>query len=227
MKRMMCVLGMAMLVISPASAQDESKGKNQASIKMQAMNNAKKIALAVHLYYDKTYKLPGDICDASGKPLLSWRVAILPYMNQEVLYKKFKLDEPWDSQHNKPLAAAMPAVFEFDENDKKHGTTPFLGWSGQGTIFEKGKALSFSAVSDGTSNTLMFVEGARSVPWSKPGDLAFDSTKPLPTLGGRVEKYFLAAMCDGSVRYIPLTVDATTLKALITRAGGEIVEIPE
>ncbi len=72
----------------------------------------KMLALAFHNYHDAMNYFPAPaISDAKGRPLLSWRVAILPYIEQDHLYRQFKLDEPWDSPHNKKLLALMPKIF--------------------------------------------------------------------------------------------------------------------
>ena len=77
-----------------------------------SMNNLKQLALAWHIYADPHMgAFPDNIKSKDGKPLLSWRVAILPYTEQNELYQQFKLDEPWDSEHNKTLIAKMPAYF--------------------------------------------------------------------------------------------------------------------
>ena len=81
----------------------------------------------------------------------------------------------------------------------------------------------FADITDGTSNTLMVAEAANAVPWTKPDDLEFDPEKPLPKLGGHFPGGFNVLFMDGSVRFIRSTIDQVTLKALITRNGGELV----
>src|SRR5205814_7143349 len=109
-----------------------------------------------------------------GKPLLSWRVAILPYIEQDQLYKQFKLDEPWDSDHNKKLLDKMPKTFEIPEAKAKPGHTFYQVFTGPETVFplDATKKLRFPAsFTDGTSNTLAIVEAANPVPWTKPEDI--------------------------------------------------------
>ena len=78
----------------------------------QCIGTLLKIGLALHEHHDTLSSCPkAAISDKDGRPGLSWRVAILPYLGQKSLYEKFKLDEPWDSPHNKPLLAEMPEVF--------------------------------------------------------------------------------------------------------------------
>src|SRR6185295_2767398 len=83
-----------------------------ANVPNAAMNNLKIIGLAMHNYHDTNQRFPAAaIYDKQGKPLLSWRVAILPYLNQKQLYESFHLDEPWDSEHNRKLIPRMPAEY--------------------------------------------------------------------------------------------------------------------
>ena len=88
-------------------------------------------------------------------------------------------------------------------------------------------------ITDGTSNTILVVEAERDIPWTKPEDIAYDPDKPLPKFGGRPlpagisgANGFLASFADGSVRFISDTTDEVTLRALITKAGGEVVQVP-
>src|SRR5262249_41007287 len=149
---------------------------------------------------------------------------ILPFIEQDALYRQFKLNEPWDSAHNKKLLAMMPRTY------KVEGKTPALpnetfyqGFVGKGAGFEGKRGLKITDFTDGTSNTLMIVEGATAVPWSKPDDIPFEVGKKVPPLGGVFENGFNAALCDGSVRFISKSVAPKTLEALITRNGGEVI----
>ncbi|MFT3883234.1 MAG: sigma-70 family RNA polymerase sigma factor [Gemmatales bacterium] len=197
------------------------------ALKTTTQGNMRQLALAFHLYADKHGKFPRDFTDADGKPLLSWRVALLPFLEQNNLYNQFHLNEPWDSEHNKKLTAAMPKIFALDDANQRSATTPFQGFSGKGTIFEPNVDLHFKDVVDGTSNTIMFVEASSAVPWSKPEDITFNANKTLPQLGGHFGKEFQAVMLDGSWRTVPQNIKDATLKALITRAGGEIPALDE
>ena len=188
-------------------------------------NDLKQLALAVHSYHDTYGRFPSAaVYDKDGKPLLSWRVQILPYIEQEELYKQFHLDEPWDSEHNKKLLDKMPTTFapENSEAFKKHETF-FQGFAGKGSVFggKAGPMMSDIAALNGTSNTILFVEAAKSVPWTKPEDIALDEGKLLPKLGGLSKDGFLAAFCDGSVRFLPLTIDEKDLRRTATYTNTE------
>jgi hypothetical protein len=189
-------------------------------------NNLKQIALAFHNFHSTLNKWPHDICDKDGKALLSWRVVILPYIEQDKLYTKFKMDEPWDSENNKKLLEDMPEMYASPRVVvKKKGYTVYQGFAGEGTLFEPGKKLRITDVTDGTSNTIMVVESSTAVPWSKPADLPFDTKKDLPNIGKAYGNKPLTALCDGSVRILNLqTIKPETFKAAITIAGGEVLE---
>jgi len=193
--------------------------------RMQNQNNLKQIALAMHNYASVYDRLPAAaICDKNGKPLLSWRVSILPFIEQDNLYKSFHLDEPWDSEHNKKLISQMPRVYAIaGVNAPGDTNTHYRVFFGNGAGFDLRKGIRFQDISDGTSNTIMIVEASDAVPWTKPEEVEFDPNKPLPKLGKQIPDGFNVAMFDGSVRFISKSVSEKTLKALITRAGGEII----
>src|SRR5439155_17093192 len=123
------------------------------------------------------------ICDKNGKALLSWRVAILPFIEQDNLYKQFKLDEPWDSENNKKLIANMPKIYAIPRVTNPDETvTHYRVFYGNGAFFDLSKGTTVGSVTDGLSNTLMIVEANEAVTWTKPDDLAFDPNKPLPKM---------------------------------------------
>ena len=197
-----------------------------AAARMNSINNLKQMALAMFNYMDANGQFPADaIYDKTGKPLLSWRVAILPYIEQDNLYKQFHLDEPWDSDHNKKLLEQMPPLYGFgDETAAKNHETHYQGFVGKGAFFDGKKGVKVADITDGTSNTIMLVEAKKAVPWTKPEDVPFDAGKLVPKLGGLFDGIFNAAMCDGSVHSFPLTIKGDTLRALITINGGEVVD---
>jgi prepilin-type processing-associated H-X9-DG protein len=211
-----------------AAAADLSAGGVGTAARVKSADNLKRIALAMHNYHD-TYGSfpPAAICDKQGKPLLSWRVAILPFIDRKELYDQFHLDEPWDSPHNKRVAEG--GIYQYrqpgakDEDPDLMTLTHYQVFVGGGAAFEprKGVTLVEIAGADGTSNTLMVAEAAEPVPWTAPFDLRYDPKQPLPKLGGVYDGGFNAAFCDGSVRFIKKTAKEKALRAAITRNGGE------
>jgi uncharacterized protein DUF1559 len=200
----------------------------EAATRSQDLNNLKQIALALHVYHDAHKHFPpAAICDAAGKPLLSWRVAILPYLEQQDLFKRFKLDEPWDSLHNKKLIPLMPPTYACPGVPLAGpGETHYRVFVGNGAAFELAKGTHLRDFRDGASNTVLVVQTADSVPWSKPDEIAYDPKAPLPKFGSFYgDGRFHAAFADGSVSPLRLNLPEFTLRAIITRAGGESVPL--
>lgn len=197
----------------------------EAATRAQSANNLKQIALAMHNYHDTYGRFPPQATyDKNGKPMLSWRVMILPFIEQKNLYNRFHLDEPRDSEHNKKLLTIMPKTYRSpqDQESNKEYTTYYQGFVGKGTFFEGKQGIRIADITDGTSNTIMIVEASKAVPWTKPEDLPYDPAKPLPKLGVPSTDYFLAAICDGSVRTFTHKITPQTLRGAITRDGGEV-----
>jgi hypothetical protein len=197
--------------------------------RMQSTNNMKQIVLAMHNFHDIHGKLPAAYSvDKDGKPLLSWRVHILPFIEQDALYKEFHLDEPWDSEHNKKLIPRMPKIYLSSNNLPEGSLTTYLVPVGDATIFPGKDAVAMKDITDGTSNTVLVVDAAdkNAVVWTKPDDLKVDLKKPEAGLAVRDGKTFTLAFADGSVRNVTTKVDKKTLWAIFTRNGGEMVDIP-
>jgi prepilin-type processing-associated H-X9-DG protein len=172
-----------------------------ASNRMKDSNNLKQFALAMHNYNDVNGQIPGAICDKAGKPLLSWRVMLLPYVEQDNLFRQFHLDEPWDSEHNKKLVEKMPRIFEVPGRPVKAGHTHYRTFVGEKGSWKKyDDTLTVAGIPDGTSNTWMIAEAEEAVIWTKPDELPADGKTP-PKLGKFFSGGFNVAFWDGSVRY--------------------------
>jgi len=198
--------------------------------KIQTSNNLKQIALALHNYREQHSKFPASASyDQEGKPLLSWRVHVLPYLEQKALYDQFHLDEPWDSQHNKSLIEKMPSVYASPSHPQLSaaGKSALLGPTAKGTFFEGKEGRAIPEIIDGTSKTVMVVEADanRAVVWTKPDDLEVDLEQPLKDLAGAQGDSFLAAFADGSVQTISNAIDPQKMKALFTYGGREVFTV--
>jgi len=207
------------------------KAQNRAD-QSRSMNNLRQIGLAMHNYHD-TYRHFPTVAnfDKADKPLLSWRVHLLPFLDQVELYKQFHLDEPWDSEHNKKLIEKMPAPYRSTKNKEllKEGKTTYLGPVGEHMLFSgTAKTVGVQNIIDGTSNTIMLVDADddHAVIWTKPDDLKIDPKDPKAGLRNSPGPGFLVGLCDGSVRFLKASVDLKTLYALFTRDGGEVVNWP-
>ncbi len=196
----------------------------------ESADHLQRLALALHHYADAHHGTMPAVAnfDTQGKPLLSWRVHLLPYLGEESLYKEFHLDEPWDSENNKKLVARMPAVFR--------GPSPPLNDAGK-TVFlaPVGKDVAFTGTAsgrhlprdfpDGTSNTILLVQAdaAHAVEWTRPEDLRIDPANPHAGLA-RAMGHFLVVMADAQVvRPVKATVSKETLWAAFTANGGEVL----
>jgi hypothetical protein len=191
-----------------------------------AVNNLKQIGLAFHNYADVHGHFPTPVLygGKTGKVPYSWRVAILPFLEQSELYNSYNFDEPWDGPNNRKLLDRMPSIYGYPGMGGTNPThTTFFVFTGPDTMLGKGDKPFVADVTDGTSNTLLAVEAKREIPWTKPEDIPFDPQGPLPELGGFSPDGFNALFGDGSVRFIKNTAAPAVLKALITRAGGEVI----
>ncbi len=198
----------------------------EAARQSQSTNNLKYIGLAMMTYADAHKHFPGRARFKDGKPLLSWRVEILPYLDQKVLYDQFHLDEPWDSEHNRTLVEHMPAVFQnpsLSAEAIREGKTNYLAPTGAGTMFKWDSGASFGSFRDGTSNTIMVVEADedRAVVWTQPDDLEIDPEKPLEGLGHLRPNGFLTVFADGHARLIQRSIDLRVLANLFNPLDGQ------
>jgi hypothetical protein len=197
----------------------------EAATRVQDANNLKQIAIAMHNYHDVNRHFPpAAICDKEGKPLLSWRVAILPYLEQNNLYQRFKMDEPWNGPNNRKLIRLMPKTYELPGQARPNRmVTHYRVFVGEHAPFDQCNGRRLADILDGTSNTLMVVESAHAVVWTKPDDLHYDPSRPIAKLGVLPNVGFNAAFMDGHVYFFAKMPDEKTLRALITHAGREVI----
>lgn len=216
-------MGIATSLLLPAV-----QSAREAARRMQSANNLKQILLAMH-NFESTYKrLPGDLPPGAPKddsPRLSWRVRILPYIEQNALYQEFHQDEPWDSPHNIQLLDRMPETFRHPMAKTKSGYTVYQMPNGPGLISQSNASSNFSQITDGMSNTIAIIETTdeAATPWTKPGDV-----NPLEQMQvlRKTNSVFQTGFADGSVHNIAVATDPDLLKAMLTRSGNESVTVP-
>jgi len=221
-----------------ADTAKRDDGEQMALQRSQSVNDLKVLLLAM-LYYENAHECfpPSASYSPEGKPLLSWRVHLLPYIDKACsgfsdhqqgvetrLYEQFHLNESWDSPHNRTLIAKMPGGYRLPGStltDK--GRTNYVVVVGPETVFNGPKGTGISEITDGTSNTIMIVEcdDEHASIWTTPDDLPFDRTNPARGLGGHFGGGFNAAMCDGSVQFVSLPQPVEILRAMFTKAGDE------
>jgi hypothetical protein len=204
---------------------------SEARLRARSTENLKKILVALHEYHDKYGKFPAAASyDKAGKPLLSWRVHLLPFLGLSDLYKEFHLDEPWDSAHNIKLVGKMPAAFDstFDPRKATAGLTTYMGVVGNETMFTNKESRRVADVTDGLSHTIFVVDAddSRAAQWTKPADLQFEPKSPRKGLSSRFSNAFMVGLADGSVRLVSNAIAPEALRALLTCNGGEAVDLP-
>lgn len=208
-------LGVALLLPAVQASREAAR-------RTQCSNNMKMISLGLLNYHDTMGKFPpAYTVDEQGNKLHSWRVLILPYIEQEALYEQFKLDEPWDSPHNMQVAEHMPDIYQCPSNTTGAPLTSYLAIDTPGGVFDGSNQSSAGSITDGSANTILFVEDVNtSIPWNEPRDLAFDPTGAInsqhPT-GGH------AAFSDGSVKFIAQTISLEVFRNLVIKNDGNVV----
>lgn len=191
--------------------------------------NMKQLGIAIHGYHDAHRALPQSAITVPTnvskveprKYPYSWRVAILPWLDNNALYNKYKFDEPWDSPSNLEVLEQMPAVYRHPDAPADTTNTSYVILVGESTMFPPGRLSKFADIDDGTANTIMVVEAKTSIPWTKPEDLEYAADKPLPKFGGYSSEGYNVLLADASVRFFSKTLDETLLRKLITARGGE------
>ena len=209
--------------------------KQKLDERMGTQNNFKQLGIATQSNTDVTGYFPRPYLDEltrdSDPPLaesaiktkLSWRVTILPYLEQNPLYRRFQRAETWDSSANKPLSQTVVQQYA-DADTPLDPTTRIRCFYDNGAVFDTRFKSTFVDVTDGLSNTVMYVEAGEKGTWSQFNDYKFDPNGSPPAMGHPNRDTFTAIMVDGSVRQVRKSVSPATFKAAITRAGGEVLE---
>ena len=233
----------------PAGVLEEGKPEDplkEAENRARARRDLRTLAQAMQKYEFANSHLPAPaICDKAGKPLLSWRVTLLPSLGEDKLYKQFRMDEAWDGPHNKELLAKMPRVFmPVGVKPRVPNLTFYQVFVGTGAVFDDNRLPLKSDLGTGAmgglagmphatrggpltfrdipNNTILIAEAGVAVPWTKPGDIPYEATKPLPALGGQFASVINVAYADGSVHSLPKTLSEATIRARISRAGEQV-----
>lgn len=203
----------------------------EAARRAQCTNNLKTIGLAMQNYADVYGAFPpAYLADENGKPKHSWRVLLLPYLEQQPLYDRYDFDEPWDGPNNRQLGALMPKAFACPSHapgGAVNTTTSYAAISGPGTLFEADTSSSIASVTDGLSHTLMVAEATGAgIHWMEPRDLdvtamTFKINGSPNDISGEHPGIAQAVLGDGSCHALQSALDAETLRILTTKAGGE------
>lgn len=210
--------GVAVGMLLPAVQQ-----VREAARRTQSMNNQRQLALSLLNYEAANGSLPpAYTVDADGNPLLSWRVAILPYFDQQELYDKFHHDEPWDSEHNIKLLDEMPLMFSNPSSlPQGKGYTDYVAPVGEDSILMPGVGMTLDAITDGLSNTVMVMEvgSSQQVPWTSPQDIDVTTLADLNLDNGHPATV-IVTLGDGSVHAIPKTTPLESFFGIINKSDG-------
>jgi hypothetical protein len=186
------------------------------------------IGLALANYADVNGHFPPAVVRRpDGIPLHSWRVELLPFLEEDALYRKLNLKEAWDHPDNKALLEHVPEIFAMAETDPARSATGtrFLALVGQGGVFEEGTNVTLSHVTDGTGNTVAVVEAGDPVPWAAPRDIAYKPGDPLPKLGLPGADIVLVLLADGAPKRLSrAALRPEDFAAFFTRAGNDRVD---
>ena len=219
------IIGVLIALLLPAV-----QAAREAARRMQCTNNMKMIGLALHTYIDANGCLPpAYTVDENGNPLHSWRVLMLPYMEQQYLYDQIRHDEPWDSEYNKQFHSQMMSCYRCPSaTGHTLGMTCYSVIVGEETPFGDPTAkLTLGDIPDGFSNTIFLVERKTPVCWMDPTqEITFEEAcKGINVsengIGSNHTGGINACIFDGSVMFISKTIDPDALRAALTRAGGE------
>ena len=205
------------------------------SIRAACANNLKQIGFALQMYYQKNSSFPpAYVADASGMPICSWRVLILPHMERPDVYRNYNFHEPWDGPHNRKLAETIIGGYRcpWDRTVDKLAITNFVAVVGPRTAWPGATGSKLEDFKDGPANTILVVEVAGSdFPWAQPRDLCVGQMPISPGPPGPSSPHpgngFWALFADGSTRYLRGDLDDATYWALLSRDGGEKVDPAE
>jgi len=219
-----CIFGILIALLLPAVQQAREAARRSA-----CGNNLKQIGLALHNYHDvyNTFP-PAYIPDATGKPMHSWRVLILPFIDEAPMHDAYDFGKPWDHPDNLAVTRNIPLVFRCPSAPAQLASAQYVFITGKGTCFDGSKGIRLRDIDDGPSQTLLVVEAHDQVmQWSEPRDLDFMDlvSNPGGTTGPSTAHIggFHALRVDGSVTFISESIDPEILKALVTPRGKETV----
>lgn len=201
----------------------------------------KQIAIALHNYDDSYGSLPPvRLLDAQGVAQHSWRVLIMPYIDQLAWYESYRFDESWDGPNNRKLHGDTYGPFFCPTHhvDRRHDLrTSYVAVTGEHTVWREGEPRRLRDISDGLANTLLLMEVHTDFPWAAPKDISAEraielltSTDPAVASCHRAERFFVTlhtgrnvAMADGSIRHVLPGMPKEQALALLSTDGREVL----
>jgi prepilin-type processing-associated H-X9-DG protein len=203
-----------------------------ATRRANCISNLRQIGLALHNYHDAHKRFPpAFIADEQGRPMHSWRVLLLPYLERTDLYDAYRFEEPWDGPNNRRLLTEGPSVYRCPSDPSPLQMTSYVAIAGPGTAWDDPDGKSLNTFSDGASSTILVVEIANSdIHWMEPRDLDIrkiaKQINPKNAIG--ISSYHPGGanvvLADNSVQFLSDETTQKMLEALLTAAGGEKVD---
>ncbi len=192
--------------------------------RQRSIDNLTAISLALQAYIKDNGTLPPTAIYRAGRPRLSWRVALLPYLGHTDLFNKFNRGNSWSDDENSELLQSIPAVFQ--SPTRFNEMTNYVLVTGKQTAFADDLPTPVARITDGMSNTVLLVEvnDRAAVPWTKPEDYELDASNPKRGLFGLYTDGVFAIWGDGAVQRIPQDISDSSLLATFTIAGAENLE---
>jgi hypothetical protein len=195
--------------------------------KLQCSANMKQIVIAFHHYHVSHKEFPPlYTVDKNGNPLHSWRVLILPYIEQNALFESIRLDEPWDSEYNKQFHNLKIPIYscpgpKADPNKRCNYVVI------EGQPLTPNEKTDFSNITDGMSNTISIIEVKEPFCWMDPKanitlkDLEKGINQKDSVIGEPKGKGINIGLWDGSAKQLPNDTPIKVLKALATANGKD------
>jgi len=228
---MVCAGGLALLLLPALQSGREAARQTMCS------NHLKMIGLAMHNYHDTYRTFPAAvITDEEGRPMRSWRVALLPFMDQRSLYEQYDFNEPWDSPKNRGLLEFFPSEY-CCPSDEVSGPqeTSYVMIVGEGTTGGiPNQGVRTRDIEDGSSRTILAIEvGGSGIPWMEPRDMTVEEavayiTNPSASKFTHSHRGGVnVVMADGSAEFLPESIDPETVRRLLTIDDGQVVRLPD
>jgi hypothetical protein len=230
-----CISSLALLVVLGVMFYPTVKNAREAARRSECTGDLFYLRFALQNYHEANGCFPPPyVADAEGRPMHSWRVLILPFIDQAPLYNEYRFDEPWDGPNNRKLAGRINMyAFHCASDAPAWGepdtlTANFLAVVGPGMAWQEGTCTRLSDITDDPDTTLLLVEVADSgVHWMEPRDLHILQMAPTinPQGGQGISSRHAGgahvATAGGRVRFLPDKLPAATIRGLLTINGGE------
>ncbi|HEX5443871.1 MAG TPA: M56 family metallopeptidase [Pirellulales bacterium] len=214
--------GFAAQFIEATKAYNDALGKADEQAHLANLGRLAKAFAAYHAAHG--HYPPAAVMGPDGKTVHSWRVELLPYLGEQKLFDEYKLDQPWDSEHNQQLVERIPEIYHTTASSNK-GKADYYVVTGQGTLFDGNALASRESIADAPGETILVLQSRQRAPWTKPVDVDpradRQADQPIRGLGHG----FYAAFADGTVKFVSKDTDPSSVRAMFTKAGGDRVKL--